>query len=533
MQHKYRHITFGLGTILVFLVAFGCSAENSEERQSEATKTHEVSQGPTVTGVPTPTAVQAGIGFGNWNVSDDLNPLNDTVTSIAAVDAFEGVGTFGDSVSAVVRCQNGTVEFWIDWYSYFGLEGPIDVTYRFDGDSSVNSKWNLSADLEGTFFKSSSRSSKLQFLSRMALANDFVAKAQPYNDNPIVAQFDVTGAASAVKHVTEHCNETLISAVDATATAQPTPTRVPTSTPTPTVTPTPTPTPTPTSTATPTPTLIPVDPAVSQWFAITTTWEDGTQAIYFTLVDTVYTRVLVGTERRNSHPSWSKSGELLAYQSEIDGRIQIGLFSFPQRKVLEYLELTGDAKHPEISPDGLELVYTSVQGDDSTIHVVGIDGLNSRPLMSDLSSNQQYGTWSPDGTKIAFQAEVDGNTDIYVYDNETQTTSRYTARTGAQEHPAWSPDGSTIAYVEGSKLKAMNASGTQLQIETSKRTLIELSGEIANPTWSPDGTQIAFSRRLSSNSASTLGVFVLGESSIRSIPCRGCSITEPSWSPLE
>jgi hypothetical protein len=53
--------------------------------------------------------------------------------------------------------------------------------------------------------------------------------------------------------------------------------------------------------------------------------------------------------------------------------------------------------------------------------------------------------WSPDGSKLAFNAAIDGDSsDLYVYDVESGTRTRLTSGPTQALEPAWSPDGSTI-----------------------------------------------------------------------------------------
>ena len=54
--------------------------------------------------------------------------------------------------------------------------------------------------------------------------------------------------------------------------------------------------------------------------------------------------------------------------------------------------------------------------------------------------------WSPDGTKIAFTTDRDGNFEIYVMNADGTGQTRLTNNAAADDEPAWSPDGSKIAF---------------------------------------------------------------------------------------
>ena len=101
-------------------------------------------------------------------------------------------------------------------------------------------------------------------------------------------------------------------------------------------------------------------------------------------------------------------------------------------------------------------------------------------------------TWSPDGARIAFRSERNGEPEIWLM-NADGSRQRRLAR-GLS--PAWSPDGSRIAYAapespsSPSGLSIMNADGSgQHRIPHTD------GGEY--PSWSPDGKRIVFNSNLS------------------------------------
>ena len=96
-------------------------------------------------------------------------------------------------------------------------------------------------------------------------------------------------------------------------------------------------------------------------------------------------------------------------------------------------------------------------------------------------------SWSPDGERIAFYSDRDGNAEIYVMNADGSEQRRITDYPERDLAPAWSPDGSKIAYNsyrnESFELHVMNADGS----ENSK---VADSGWI--PAWSPDGSRLAY-----------------------------------------
>jgi Tol biopolymer transport system component len=73
------------------------------------------------------------------------------------------------------------------------------------------------------------------------------------------------------------------------------------------------------------------------------------------------------------------------------------------------------------------------------------DGSNVKRLTNNLSDD--YGPkWSPDGRKILFDSERDGNREVYVMDADGGNQTRLTRNNATDSATSWSPDGSQIAF---------------------------------------------------------------------------------------
>jgi len=92
--------------------------------------------------------------------------------------------------------------------------------------------------------------------------------------------------------------------------------------------------------------------------------------------------------------------------------------------------------HPEVSPDGSQVVFMSNRDGNWEIYVMSIDGSNQRRLTSNELSDWDP-TWSPDGKKIAFVSDnVGGLYDIHIINSDGSGLTRI-VENGSQ--PSWFP----------------------------------------------------------------------------------------------
>lgn len=157
---------------------------------------------------------------------------------------------------------------------------------------------------------------------------------------------------------------------------------------------------------------------------------------------------------------------------------------------------------PAVSPDGRLVAFFSSRdlfgftiyvADAATGRVVKkLSSVGSDTHFDALSFIASAGTWSPDGTKLAFVVQADGDNEIDIFDERTGNIERrLRARgVGAISDPAWSPDGRQLAFSGNSggevDLYLMDLESGDLRQLTRGRTS-ELQ-----PAWSPDGRTIAF-----------------------------------------
>ena len=98
------------------------------------------------------------------------------------------------------------------------------------------------------------------------------------------------------------------------------------------------------------------------------------------------------------------------------------------------------------------------------------------------------------GGKIAFDSNRDGNDEIYVMNSDGTNLTNLTNNPADDEFPSWSPDGTKIAFESGYDIYVMNADGSDWTRLTNWSPDNPAWGQ--DPSWSPDGTKIVFTSQL-------------------------------------
>lgn len=202
-------------------------------------------------------------------------------------------------------------------------------------------------------------------------------------------------------------------------------------------------------------------------------------------------------------PCWSPDGKWLVFARHRGSTIFLYLRSADgavERRLTERTEPEYDAAW---SPDGTRLAFsfdkTSPNQGDIEVYTVQPDGKDLRPTATTDGklSHEEWPTWSPDGSRIAYSSTRDGNQEIYAIGVDGEQRQRLTSHPAIDAHPAWSPDGKRIAFATDRwgdlEIALYDVATEQVTRLTHSRGLDDY------PTWSPDGRRIALTSNRSGN----------------------------------
>jgi Tol biopolymer transport system component len=152
--------------------------------------------------------------------------------------------------------------------------------------------------------------------------------------------------------------------------------------------------------------------------------------------------------------------------------------------------------YPAWSPDGTKIAFASDREGNWEIYVMDATPGSSPTRLTDHSSTDTAPAWSPDGTKIAFTSDRAGNDDLYVMDaSDGSSPTLLLSHDQSISNPVWSHDGEKIAFqLFDGDIYVMNAT---VGSDITNLTMNGLFNE--HPAWSSDGTQIAFTSKRDDN----------------------------------
>jgi tricorn protease len=178
-----------------------------------------------------------------------------------------------------------------------------------------------------------------------------------------------------------------------------------------------------------------------------------------------------------------------------------------------------------LSPKGERALFVA-RGD---IFTAPIEKGPTRNLTNSSNAHDKAARWSPDGVKIVFISDMDGEDELYLINQDNAGGKPEQLTHGFQEmlyNPEWAPDGKHIAFTDKSgKIYVLTLDDKKVaQIAQNPR------GRIQDYSWSADGGHLAF---VLDNAADFSSVYIwsVGGGQPQRVTDEFYDCDSPAWDP--
>jgi eukaryotic-like serine/threonine-protein kinase len=163
-------------------------------------------------------------------------------------------------------------------------------------------------------------------------------------------------------------------------------------------------------------------------------------------------RNLIATDRSESMPAWAARAAKLAYVTNRDGPLQIWLRDpdGSDRPIVTGNDFPGESTKwfmdPSLSAEGDRIVFTRIDAAGACqMWIQSLSGGAPVRLTKSPDAAEFAGSWSPDGTRLAYFQVSLGKTALMIVKAGSQATP-IKLKEDIDDLPEWSPTGEWIAY---------------------------------------------------------------------------------------
>jgi PKD repeat protein/Tol biopolymer transport system component len=175
-------------------------------------------------------------------------------------------------------------------------------------------------------------------------------------------------------------------------------------------------------------------------FVVYESTRNGNYDLYLIDMSTGQEYQLTDSEGDDINPYWSPDGTRVVFQSDRGsaGRWQLFELNIVTGQLTGLSDNSAIEVDPQYSHDGSQIVFRTYasEGDPSTLMIMDADG-NNRRAISDPAGDATNAAWSPSDRYLAYQSDLDGDLDVYIYDVAAGETRQLTDNASEDYAPTW------------------------------------------------------------------------------------------------
>jgi hypothetical protein len=177
-------------------------------------------------------------------------------------------------------------------------------------------------------------------------------------------------------------------------------------------------------------------------------------------------------------PEWSPDGRRIAFRSNRSGNMDIWMLDLETGDSTQLTHDPADEDAPDWSAKN-RIAFQRRAG-DFEIFTMNPEG-DEVEQVTDNDAYDVVPSWSPDGTRLVYRSDADGNLDIWTIGSDGEDPRNLTNTPNNDHHPFWSPDGELIVFdsvIEGNTdILVMTATGDNV------RNLTPSPANEDSPSW--------------------------------------------------
>jgi serine/threonine-protein kinase len=210
--------------------------------------------------------------------------------------------------------------------------------------------------------------------------------------------------------------------------------------------------------------------------------------------------ILEGVQRTNNTTGTAQFGvSNTGSLTYIPGPVAAGVFP----KSLAFIDRRGNVeplklpprpyRYPRISPDGKRLAYETDDGKEAIIWVYDLSG-RSAPQRLTFGGSNRDPIWTPDGVRVAFQSDREGDLGIFWQRADGGTAERLTKPDPGMAHipNSWSPDGERLSLTVRNSSDDADVWMFSLEDKKAAPFAVVRSSFQGRSAFSPDGRWVAY-----------------------------------------